>query len=767
MSQENQAEVVDSLGSKPVPLDLHTPEHLGTSDWPAYPVLLPLHPASSLDSAGVPFHVSDAGESGYQPTTIAEHGLAEWNTFLAGNDPAHRDAFLAQAAWILARLTPLQEGEERLPGSPATQANAGSGPWLSGRAAGAIVSLLTRAYRVTGDPRYLTGARRAAQVCERDILDGGVASVPGMDGVFFEDEALYPATHTLLAHLQSLVGLYDYTDLAQDPTHDTALDALTARGMKTLHALLDAFDTGRWTRANLLYGELAGEYEHALHVAYLAAVVSRCGCAQCTETLLRWRRYGSAAHQQNRSVMARGGKQQPNKRRSYLDASSPPQQVASRLRVCVPITAFPFPGGMRSVVRGFQQAMTDDWDIEYLAGSVGAHGPEVIIQSFGIRRSVFGASAMAPSQFPNVWRYVWRGFRALRAMLKNKLGVALILPQDGVFTGAFAAVAGHLAGIRVVVVDHGNVTLPHSKSYHQERVRGLSAMPTYRQPLEHLRLALYWPSARALRAVATKYSDHFLAAGEDVAHTWIHELGVPPWRVTIFPFLVKTHIFAPSDQATRGRLRTELGIPDDALVITMVNRLTPEKGMDIALQGLHAFLVSTGPEVRDRIRCLIVGEGPLRAQIEEQIQEFRLDPYCALLGEADEAGVARLLGLSDIFLYTGVRGINSMAVLEAMSSGCAIVASTEPHMIARYLDEGRGVAIPPRSPHAVMEALRRLADDGALRASMGRMARQYVEERHTEDALRRSLRRATMWSPVTTPLPKDSGFSGNSPQRAS
>jgi glycosyltransferase involved in cell wall biosynthesis len=708
---------------------------------PIYAVALPLQPADLLDAQGVPFQVSGAGERRYQPLSVAEHGLALWNRGLVTSDQFQRGAFLAQASWISGQLTLLVSRAQDADNVLAEDAESLPEVWLSARALGASASLLTRAYLLTGDTNFLSAAHGAVQLCGRDILDGGVASIPGLEGVFFEDEAIYPAAHTLLAHLEALVGIYDFLDLALHATSSvsdvSALRALAAQGTDTLHALLTYFDTGRWTRANLLYGAPASHAEHALHVAFLAAVSARCGCAQCAETLNRWQSYTRAPR-----WWLRGARKAHIRHDVVMPSDT--RDSSGRLRVCVPITAFPVQGGMRSVVRGFQQTMADEWEMTYLAGSVGAHGPETMIQSFGLRRSIFGPSAMAPSQFPNVWRYFWRGFGALRSQARAKQ-FAFLLPQDGVFSGAFAAVAGRMAGTRVVVVDHGNVTLPQSAVYRRERERALRAMPAYRRPFEYLRLTLYWPSARLLRAVATRYADHFLAAGEDVAKAWTRDLGVPSWRVTLFPFLVKTHLFAPADHEMRAQRRAAVGVRADALLIMMVNRLAPEKGIDIALDGLSAFLDSVDQETRERVTCLIIGAGPLRGQVTEHIEKLRLNAHCALFGEADESTIAWLLGASDVFLYTGVRAINSMAVLEAMAAGCAVVASTAPEVIARYLEDGRGVAIPPHSPQAVRDALLRLANDDALRKTMGQRARRYVEERHTEDALRGALRRSTMW----------------------
>src|SRR5207245_10390627 len=138
------------------------------------------------------------------------------------------------------------------------------------------------------------------------------------------------------------------------------------------------------------------------------------------------------------------------------------------------------------------------------------------------------------------------------------------------------------------------------------------------------------------------------------------------------------------------------GIADDALVMSMVCRLAPEKGLGVALESISQALSALPSVLRERVRVIIAGDGPLRKQVEGEIHKRHLDQNCLLWGEASTAEVIALLGLSDIFLYTSTRGACfSMAILEAMASGCAVVASTLPVANASLLAEGRGIAVPP------------------------------------------------------------------------
>ena len=208
-------------------------------------------------------------------------------------------------------------------------------------------------------------------------------------------------------------------------------------------------------------------------------------------------------------------------------------------QICVPIKAFPVAGGMRGVLAGVQQVMDNRWNMVYLTHHRGQDTRGLEIKTFGTRLT-------PPWQFPSIWFYFLAGCCTLLSLLRHNT-YKLILPQDGVFTGAFAALVGKSAGVRVVCMDHGNVTLLDSAAFRAERIKSLETTSWTWRMLSRLRLALYWPSQYLLARIATHFTDLFLIAGDEVEAVYRRDLGVRPHRIIRYAYMVDTSHFAPPD----------------------------------------------------------------------------------------------------------------------------------------------------------------------------------------------------------------------------
>lgn len=159
----------------------------------------------------------------------------------------------------------------------------GRPPWVSAMAEGTALEALTRAYKATGDPTYLTLAHQAL-----GILGGrpgtGVA-VSEARGTRFLQYSFAPRLDIINAFLQTLIGLFDYGQTSGDPV----AQRLFASGDAEAMAEVPQFDTGAWS---LYQPGLEDDLSyHKLVTGFLQQLCSRTGAAAYCQTAQHFQAY--------------------------------------------------------------------------------------------------------------------------------------------------------------------------------------------------------------------------------------------------------------------------------------------------------------------------------------------------------------------------------------------------------------------------------------------------------------------------------------------
>ncbi len=203
-------------------------------------------------------------------------------------------------------------------------------------------------------------------------------------------------------------------------------------------------------------------------------------------------------------------------------------------------------------------------------------------------------------------------------------------------------------------------------------------------------------------AFATAVTRPLVAAVQAIAP------GLPVHRVTMG---VDTEHFTP------GPARP----PGGPLRLVTVARLNPTKGHAVALAALAQAVAAGVDAVWD-----IAGDGPARDGIAAAIAEAGLSGRVRMLGTLGEDAVLDLLRRSDVFVLPsfGLGEAAPVAVMEAMATGLAVIATRiggTPDMI----DDGTdGILVPQQDPAAIAGAIARLAAEPGLRAALGAAARR-------------------------------------------
>jgi glycosyltransferase involved in cell wall biosynthesis len=162
----------------------------------------------------------------------------------------------------------------------------------------------------------------------------------------------------------------------------------------------------------------------------------------------------------------------------------------------------------------------------------------------------------------------------------------------------------------------------------------------------------------------------------------------------------------------RASVRAELGVPDGDLLVLTVANLRPEKGYDVLLGAARLIADRRVP-----VRFAAVGRGPLAGELESRRRELGLGEQFRFLGERDD--VLRLLTGCDVFVLPSHQEGLPVTLMEATSTGTAIVATAVGGVPQVIVDGVDGVIVPPGVPSALADAIERVVTDSELRRRLG------------------------------------------------
>ena len=233
-------------------------------------------------------------------------------------------------------------------------------------------------------------------------------------------------------------------------------------------------------------------------------------------------------------------------------------------------------------------------------------------------------------------------------------------------------------------------------------------------------------SLMQLRALAAGV-DRCIAVSHDVARHLVERFRWPAHKVAVVHNAVRLERFgAQANGALRAELRAAAGEP---LVLTCA-RLDAQKG--------HRVLLDAAAQLPG-VRFALAGDGPERAALELHAERVGVRDRVAFLGRRDD--VPELLAACDVFALPSLYEGSSLAVLEAMAAGRAVVSSRIGGTDELIGDGHSGLLVPPGDPAALAQALRRVIADDALRARLGARARERARREFDAEAATRAVTR--------------------------
>src|SRR5438046_6299144 len=220
-------------------------------------------------------------------------------------------------------------------------------------------------------------------------------------------------------------------------------------------------------------------------------------------------------------------------------------------------------------------------------------------------------------------------------------------------------------------------------------------------------------------------SQHLVVASPSFKDHLISHWNVPPDKISIVENGVEANLFSP--QNSDSELRCKLGIADK-FVVCYIGTLGMAHGLETLLEAASR-LQHTAPEVM----FLLIGEGAEKSRMMSVARERRLNNV-RFLDQQPREQIPAYICASDACLVTLKRSevfktVIPTKMLEFMSCARPVVLGVDGQARKIIEEAGAGIVIEPEKSSALAHAIKRLAGDLSLGATLGKNGREYIVRR--------------------------------------
>mgnify|MGYP002624079010 CR=1 FL=1 len=373
--------------------------------------------------------------------------------------------------------------------------------------------------------------------------------------------------------------------------------------------------------------------------------------------------------------------------RSHIDNS------ARRLRVLHVLPSLN-PGGMeRGVVRLLQHAVaTPNHGIDHAVCVLRGGDASLLAECRRFARTWQLGELNDDGSLPN--RGAWRGLRRVIGLCRPDIVHAR---STGVWMDAALATLAN-AHTRLLLAFHGREQL---------------------EPISRLRIQRHRMSVRMADAV--------LSVSHHAAAMLINEWRIASNRLRVVHDGVDTDTCRPAvGNHEKFAMRARLSLPSDARVAVCVANHVPIKALDVLITAWRQTAMAV-----PGARLLLVGDGPLRRNLEALSRKLRCEPSVRFLGRRED--VPDILRAADLFVLPSHYEGTSNAVQEAMATGLPIVATDVGGMRDVVTPHVTAWLASPGSAEMLALNMINLFNDNADAQAMGDEARKEAVDQFSMD----------------------------------
>ena len=233
------------------------------------------------------------------------------------------------------------------------------------------------------------------------------------------------------------------------------------------------------------------------------------------------------------------------------------------------------------------------------------------------------------------------------------------------------------------------------------------------------------------RKILRRIVNHYVAVSRDLEQWLKGKVKIAPNKVKQIYNGVDTKIFYPKDFQRREILPPGFA-NSEQLVIGTVGRLQRVKDQSTLVQAF-SNLVKSHPDLAQKVRLVIVGDGSLRNEVAQTVRHAHVGDMVWMPGERGD--IPRVLQSFDIFVLPSEAEGISNTILEAMATGLPVIATRVGGNAELVLEGETGQLIPPKDPQALALALLTYVQHPDLMRRHGEGGRSRVEQEFSLSAM--------------------------------
>lgn len=167
--------------------------------------------------------------------------------------------------------------------------------------------------------------------------------------------------------------------------------------------------------------------------------------------------------------------------------------------------------------------------------------------------------------------------------------------------------------------------------------------------------------------------------------------------------------------------RHELGIPEDAIVLIYVGRLSSEKNLHVLLDQF-----AIAQDIVPELHLVLVGKGAQQSDLAEQARHLSVSRHVHFAGAIAYDTIPRYLTAADLFVTASVTEVHPLTIIEAMAAGLPVAAPAAPGIVDT-VELGVSGLLTENPERGLAAAMVGLALNETRRKQMGEAARQASE----------------------------------------